>query len=60
MYPAPNIDTLLEFEDSLKKYIESVDQGQIQGQHFLSTDRTVSTRIKVAGEQENRRSQQKL
>ena len=60
MYPAPNIDTLLEFEDSLKKYIESVDQGQIQGQHFLSTDRTVSTRIEVAGEQENRRSQQKL
>ncbi len=60
MYPAPNIETLLEFEDSLKKYIESVDQGQIQGQHFLSTDRTVSTRIKVAGEQENRRSQQKL
>jgi hypothetical protein len=50
MYPAQDTHAVIEFEESLKRYIESLESGQNQALHFLATERPVQEQNKVVCE----------
>ena len=50
MYPAQDTHAVIEFEESLKRYIESLQSGQNQALHFLATERPVQEQNKVVCE----------
>lgn len=47
MYPAQDTHAVIEFEESLRRYIELLQSGQTKALHFLATEKAVQEQTKV-------------